>query len=191
MEILVIILFVLCIIISFFVGRRFASKPIEDKNEEIRKNNETLRQKLESENQELDNAIKHKESQLQSMVDKCDLIEAQYQQKIDVIKNTEEIANQNYKTKNENLEMQFQKQKEELENQKQQIKDSIIEIQNELESLKSTKAAAIEAARKEQEIQENQEFYTLQIPREEKRDIEILEDTKMRISKPRAIAMVI
>ena len=71
------------------------------------------------------------------------------------------------------------------------MKESLLQIQADLESLKSTKAAAIEAARKEQEIQENKDFYTLQIPREEKRDIEILEDTKMRISKPRAIAMVI
>ena len=74
---------------------------------------------------------------------------------------------------------------------KGQIENQIWQLQSDLESLKSTKAAAIEAARKEQEIQENKEFYTLQIPREEKRDIEILEDTKMRISKPRAIAMVI
>lgn len=87
--------------------------------------------------------------------------------------------------------MQFQKQKQQLDQEINQLQDIITQTKIELESLKSTKAAAIEAARKEQEIQENKEFYTLQIPREEKRDIEILEDTKMRISKPRAIAMVI
>ncbi len=87
--------------------------------------------------------------------------------------------------------MQFQKQKQQLDQEINQLQNTIAQTKTELESLKSTKAAAIEAARKEQEIQENKEFYTLQIPREEKRDIEILEDTKMRISKPRAIAMVI
>ncbi len=56
MEILVIILFVLCII-SFFVGRKFASKPIDDKNEEIRKSNEKLRHKLELENLDLEKRI--------------------------------------------------------------------------------------------------------------------------------------
>lgn len=56
MEILVIILFVLCII-SFFVGRKFASKPIDDKNEEIRKSNEQLRHKLELENLDLEKRI--------------------------------------------------------------------------------------------------------------------------------------
>lgn len=190
MEILVIILFVLCII-SFFVGRKFASKPIDDKNEEIRKSNEQLRHKLELENLDLEKRIEWKESQLKAAVDKCELIENQYQEKIKIIKNTDEIANQNYKTKNENLEMQFQKQKQQLDQEINQLQDIITQTKIELESLKSTKAAAIEAARKEQEIQENKEFYTLQIPREEKRDIEILEDTKMRISKPRAIAMVI
>lgn len=60
MEILVIILFVLCII-SFFVGRKFASKPIDDKNEEIKQKNEELHQqelKLESRIINLDTDIK-------------------------------------------------------------------------------------------------------------------------------------
>jgi hypothetical protein len=64
-------------------------------------------------------------------------------------------------------------------------------IQAELDSLKATKAAAIAAARKEQEVTENKEQYCLILPREEQRDIPILQDVQYKISKPRAIGMCI
>lgn len=193
MEILVIILFVLCII-SFFVGRKFASKPIDDKNEEIKQKNEELHQqelKLESRIINLDADIKWKEQQLGAADEKIQLIQKQYEEKLKVIENTKQLADEELKQRKKVLENEFENYKSEQTIIKGQIENKIWQLQSDLESLKSTKAAAIEAARKEQEIQENKEFYTLQIPREEKRDIEILEDTKMRISKPRAIAMVI
>lgn len=193
MEILVIILFVLCII-SFFVGRKFASKPIDDKNEEIKQKNEELHQqelKLESRIINLDADIKWKEQQLDAADEKIQLIQKQYEEKLKVIENTKQLADEELKQRKKVLENEFENYKSKQTIIKSQIENKIWQLQSDLESLKSTKAAAIEAARKEQEIQENKEFYTLQIPREEKRDIEILEDTKMRISKPRAIATCI
>ena len=44
MGILITALFILCIV-SFFVGQKFASKPIDNKNEEIRKECEKLHNK--------------------------------------------------------------------------------------------------------------------------------------------------
>jgi hypothetical protein len=70
----------------------------------------------------------------------------------------------------------------------------LIEIEEtglELQSLQNTKIAVMEAARKEKEIKANKDFFTLSLPKGEQRDIDILEETKMRISKPRALSMVI
>lgn len=64
-------------------------------------------------------------------------------------------------------------------------------INEELESLKATKAAAIEAARKEQEITDNKDAYCLILPREEERDISLLREVQDKVSKPRAVAMCI
>ena len=70
----------------------------------------------------------------------------------------------------------------------------LVEIEEtglELQSLQNTKIAVMEAARKEKEIKANKDFFTLSLPKGEQRDIDILEETKMRISKPRALSMVI
>ena len=123
--------------------------------------------------------------------DKIKSVQEQYEEKLKVIENTKQLADEELKQRKKVLKDEFEKYKLEQDLNKNQIESEIFQLQTDLKSLQSTKAAAIEAARKEQEIQENKDFYTLQIPREEKRDIEILEDTKMRISKPRAIAMVI
>lgn len=69
--------------------------------------------------------------------------------------------------------------------------DEIEKTGLELQSLQNTKIAVMEAARKEKEIKANKDFFTLSLPKAEQRDIEILEETKMRISKPRALSMVI
>lgn len=69
--------------------------------------------------------------------------------------------------------------------------DEIEKTGLELQSLQNTKIAVMEAARKEKEIKANKDFFTLSLPKGEQRDIDILEETKMRISKPRALSMVI
>lgn len=73
----------------------------------------------------------------------------------------------------------------------QKKKEEINLINQELESLKNTKAAAIEAARKEQIIKENKDAYCLILPREEERDISLLREVQLKVSKPRAVAMCI
>lgn len=197
MEMLIFVLIILCGV-CFFVGKRFASKPIENKNEEIKQERQKiideLQQKetnLELKIKDLNSDIQLKENKLQTIKNENDLIKQQYEEKLKIIQNTEKLAEETYKNKNENLETQYQKKKQLLEEQIQEIKNSLVQTQFELDSLKATKAATIKAAQQEQQIQENKDFYTLNVPKEEQRDIAILEDTKLRISKPRAISMVI
>ena len=73
----------------------------------------------------------------------------------------------------------------------QKKQQEINSINEELESLKATKAATIEAARKEQIIQEQKGNYCLILPKEEEKDISLLHEVQYKISRPRAIAMII
>ena len=73
----------------------------------------------------------------------------------------------------------------------QQNENLIKEQENELKSLQETRAAAITAARKEKEIQENKDDYCLILPIEEANDITILRGVIKKITKPRAILMAI
>jgi cell shape-determining protein MreC len=47
METIIIIVAIVLIIIAFYLGRKFASKPIENKNEEIRREQESLNEKTQ------------------------------------------------------------------------------------------------------------------------------------------------
>ena len=71
------------------------------------------------------------------------------------------------------------------------VEEDIHKAENELESLKNTKAAAIAAAQKEKQIQENKEDYCLILPIEERNDINILRGVVKKIAKPRSILMAI
>lgn len=64
-------------------------------------------------------------------------------------------------------------------------------LEKELESLKNTKAAAIAAAQKEKEIQDNKEDYCLTLPIEYSNDVKILRGVAKQIAKPRSILMAI
>jgi len=64
-------------------------------------------------------------------------------------------------------------------------------LEKELESLKNTKAAAIAAAKREKEIQDNKNDYCLTLPIEYSNDVKILNGVANQIAKPRSILMTI
>lgn len=227
MEIIIfsIISIIICVI-SFFIGKKVSSKPIEDKNEEIKKkNNELLKEqeKIKTElnkwkdkdkeneynfnlsknkrNHELEKLdgdilrkkmeLKHAEDRTKAENGKAIQIQKEYNEKLKVIQDTEQLAKKAYEEQKENLEKDFVKDKEKIAQQKELLNKEIDDIQVELNSLKSTRAAAIEAARKEKQIHENMDEYCLILPREEERDIPLLREVQYKVSKPRAVAMAI
>jgi len=118
-------------------------------------------------------------------------LQAQYEEKLKVIENTKQIAEDAANERRKVLEATYEKDRIELENQRRKILEEIDNTRFELQSLQNTKIAVMEAARKEKEIKENKEEYCLILPKEEARDIPILKEVQYKISKPRAIAMCI
>lgn len=102
-----------------------------------------------------------------------------------------EKADAIYEKQYNDLMHEYQIYKRDLQSIIDRNKDKIQEQENELKSLQKTRAAAIAAARKEKEIQENKDDYCLILPIEETNDINILRGVIKKITKPRAILMAI
>ena len=64
-------------------------------------------------------------------------------------------------------------------------------MKQELEKIRSTRAAAQEALLKEKEIKEQLNFYCLTLTQEEKDDISALEKVKIKLHYPRILCMLI
>ena len=201
MEITFILLFIIVAVVAFFIGKRFASKPIEDRNEEIRRQVEEqqkeldkLQFKIQMEMASLntyERLSENKKTEIQQAEERIAQVKKQYQDSLNTIANTEKLAKEKYEAKSKEytrlLEDEQSNFKENLEFHKQELKKA----QEELDSLKATKAAAIEAARKEQLVHKKQEDYCLRIPMEEQNDVTILQGIKNKITKPRAVSMII
>ena len=202
-----IIIFITDILLAWFcykIGCRTV-KPIKTNNEKL------LKQQEELENQLNELKTLHKDL----VIEDADLAKkiALTKEELALIKKTKDTLNESNKQAqifiaqseqlaNEKAEAVYEKRLDELMHEHQIIKhdlqsiidrnqNKIQEQENELKSLQETRAAAIAAAQKEKEIQDNKDDYCLILPREEASDVEILRGVIKRISKPRAIGMCI
>lgn len=80
---------------------------------------------------------------------------------------------------------------ESLEKQKEQCAAELGQLRKELEKIRQTKVAAMEAQLREQAIKEQAAFYSLQISELELADIALLETIRPRLNKPRVLSMLI
>lgn len=119
-----------------------------------------------------------------------------------LLKNQEEISKQAYKTYCELLDQKYEETDQEYNKAISQLKenyDKILEenietihkLTEEINNLKATRQAAIEAARREQQIQEDTEHYCLLLSDEDMSDIAKLEAIKKTLNKPRILSMLI
>lgn len=65
------------------------------------------------------------------------------------------------------------------------------QIQQELDKISSTRAAAIQTQLKEIEIQQQAEFYSLSISEVDKREVKVLKSIENELRDPRPIRMII
>lgn len=187
-------------------------KPIEDINDKILDRRRELeddilylenkKSELEERNDSLDNDfnllshnyyIKKQEKIL--LDNELDLKKEQKKEIQDFIDQSEKLANEKaeaiYEKRYNELKQEYKARYIDLHSILEQNENLIKEQENKLKSLQETRAAAITAARKEKEIQENKDDYCLILPIEEANDITILRGVIKKITKPRAILMAI
>jgi len=183
-ELICIIASSLAALIAFFLGWYLSIHPDKVSNEAELGYKKELEIEIKT-NQEKINTLKAEQKRLDD----------QYHQTQKHILDIEQDAKKIYDLKVEQLEKEYNQTIEKLSKSKEEIQneyaDELDKMRDELESLRATKAAAIEAARKEEMINKNQEDYCLRIPVEEQNDVSILKSVRNRITKPRAVSMVI
>lgn len=200
MEIAAAIITVVLVIILVCFGASLGKKNkiIQEKEKALREKTqqyEILRDKkvgdlsaYESRKSSLETFISEKEKQIQSL-------QSRYEQVQRMAANSDKDIAEKHRLRIEALDKEYQEKVSKLDTNYVQtaeiLGEQITEVKAELERLKATKAATIEAFQREQEIKDKQDSYRLKLSEEEEKDIELLHSIQYRLSKPRILAMLI
>lgn len=178
-------------------------------NQDIDKQN----QELETKNQKIRNTIYESDRELQGLQFMLAKEKGQlnsYKEQLADIQSTitsstkakEELSQKAFENYCEVLEKQYDEYEEEYDMYKDALETSysnrqlelmreLDEVQKELDSIKATRTAAIQAQTREKEIEEKLSFYCLTIPDIELKDIAVLESIAPKLNKPRVLYMLI
>ena len=184
--IFIIILAVITCILGFtnFYKKYEYNKDIEEKNNLLKEiyNSYTqdiknIQQQIENKSQEL-NRLKtiednQEEIARQSFTNYCNILDNEYKEK-----------EEEYNKLLVELEYAYDAKYDELA-------ATIAQINTDLDKIKQTRAAAMEAQRKEKEIEENFQFYSISIDAKDRNDIQTLERVKKDLNNPRILSMLI
>ena len=179
---------------------------IEEKNKELRKISESLKiEKIMVSNQlnDLQNEHKREKERLRDLQNTINttidnqnqLAQTAYENYCENLENKKRIKEQEILESEEWLNKALEKHQEEVLNNMEildsKYKKEKDKIKEDLEQLKATRAAIIQANIKEKEIEENSTFYCLTISEIDKADIKMLENIKPQLNKPRVLSMLI
>lgn len=186
--------FLIIAVISLFalyINEKTKNKEIEQINEKKKKENE----KINNENEKL--LEKQKELNAYYSEKQNDLNRIQ-----ETINNANEVSRKAFENYNDLLDKEYDAKEEDFNVSVQLLEDSYAEIQAEklaeldqikadLDKMVSTRAAAIQAQLKEEEIQNQQSYYSLSIDDIDKREVRILQSIENELRDPRPIRMII
>ena len=184
--IFIIILAVIACILGFtnFYKKYEYNEDIEEKNNLLKEiyNSYTqdiknIQQQIENKSQEL-NRLKtiednQEEIARQSFTNYCNILDNEYKEK-----------EEEYNKLLVELEYAYDAKYDELA-------ANLAQINTDLDKIKQTRAAAMEAQRKEKEIEENFQFYSISIDAKDRNDIQTLERVKKDLNSPRILSMLI
>lgn len=193
MLIIGIILIIVSILLTIYNVRTMwhvhqLNQEVDNKNQELLQ----LNKELETNKTILDNNIKEKKEQLndiQNNISKTidnqkELSQKAFENYCEVLDNQYKEYEEEYKTYQENLETSYS-------NKQLELMRVLDETRAELDKIKATRTAAIQAQTREKEIEDKLSFYCLTIAENELRDIAVLESIKPKLVNPRILSMLI
>lgn len=193
MLIIGIILIIVSILLTIYNVRTMwhvhqLNQEVDNKNQELLQ----LNKELETNKTILDNNIKEKKEQLndiQNNISKTidnqkELSQKAFENYCEVLDNQYKEYEEEYKTYQENLETSYS-------NKQLELMRALDETRAELNKIKATRTAAIQAQTREKEIEDKLSFYCLTIAETELRDIAVLESIKPKLVNPRILSMLI
>lgn len=200
---MIVILLILCLFLFLgFVVAIFFAKETRDYNRDIDEKNKLLQElneDLSKKQVELATAITIKAQELddleQSIIDKSSIVKTTYE-------NQKEMSQKAFENYCQLLEKEYDEKEEEYDRYEDTLKTSYSNMQlellretnkleEELNKIKATRAAAIQAQLREKEIKEQASFYCLTIKDADLDDIKLLEKIKPQLHAPRILSMLI
>lgn len=200
---LIIFSFILCFCVGYLLLNRAKVKKynveIEEANRELEKHYScllkdlnNLKVRIESERihfqtmkkdnvQEIENIQKATEKHY---LNQKAMSQRAYENYCDLLLQCYETEEKNYSDKIESLKENVSLMKEEADKEIQSVTE-------ELNKIKETRAAAIQAQLREKEIKEKLSFYCLKVSDTDLQDIKVLERVKGQLNKPRILSMLI
>ena len=164
-------------------------------NKELKETQQSLKTTnlaLEIEKKTLDTNISVKKEQLdelQSTITSSTKAKEELSQK--AFENYCQVLEKQYDEYEEEYDMYKDALETSYSNRQLELMRELAEVQEELDQIKATRAAAIQAQTREKEIEEKLSFYCLTIPETEIKDIGVLEAVAPKLNKPRVLYMLI
>lgn len=114
----------------------------------------------------------------------CDALDIDYQSKETEYDNLIELLQNTYNEQQEQLHRMFK-------SEEHMCQEDVAIIKQELEKIRATRAAALEAQLREEEIKNQATFYTLQLNDADKRDVAYLQSIEYNLREARPLRMLI
>ena len=168
-----------------------ANKKIYEETERLKAEYElykTTNETILSENNKLTTQIEEGKKHLSTIQN---AIDNQQEMSSNAFKNYCDILEKRYKEVEEEHDMEVEALNTAYSNLQLKLLREADEVRSDLDKIKATRAAAIEAARREKDIENNLTFYCLDISDADKKDIAKLEALKPSLNKPRVLSMLI
>ena len=168
-----------------------ANKKIYEETERLKAEYElykTTNETILSENNKLTTQIEEGKKHLSTIQN---AINNQQEMSSNAFKNYCDILEKKYKEVEEEHDMEIEALNTAYSNLQLKLLREADEVRSDLDKIKATRAAAIEAARREKDIESNLTFYCLDISDADKIDIAKLEALKPSLNKPRVLSMLI
>lgn len=196
--IFIISLILLCISGYIWYNAYCISKNTKTINEEVEKENEKIEQEhtiLLQYRNEIEDKIKERAAHLQGITQAIQNSQNASEQTVAACQRAFEQYMQVLENDYHKVDMEYDQLIKGLEDAynstQDKIRIAIEKEQNILDNYKNTRAAAMQAQLKEQEIKEKLEFYCLHPSENDKDDIRELEKVKPRLHAPRILSMLI
>ena len=175
-----------------------ANKKIYEETERLKKLNEDIKNILNNNVKENQNMV-YENNQLIAKIEEGkkhlstiqNAIDNQQEMSSNAFKNYCDILEKKYKEVEEEHDMEIEALNTAYSNLQLKLLREADEVRSDLDKIKATRTAAIEAARREKDIESNLTFYCLDISDADKIDIAKLEALKPSLNKPRVLSMLI
>lgn len=191
-TVIIIILIIVCIILGYQLSRKVqVDKTIYQRNEELKKANELEEQsyqKLKCDVASLSSEYNHLDEDKNRLINELNDLRSNISNTLDENKKISDSAFRDYE---KTLEQAYVATELSFDKRVELLNSEMKSIQEDLNNLKATRAAAHEALLKEQEVKDNKDNYRLLPSQADLTDARRLEIVKRELNKPRILSMLI